>query len=693
MGWTLTDAHFLQMGGIAFAAIHRKGPDRKTRFFTLTVPVLDAIYKSTKPLSSTSTSTSPAPPAEGEPPSSIPFCLTDIDDFTPPPPTIGNLDPTQEPSPSASKDSLKMFKLNPFVVLSSLHANLPSCLPPPSSHSPPDLLKPITPTKPTVSSHLTTVFPADPLLAIIVLLQLVWFLSGCIARIVISGWRELLLIEVLVLAYISIYVMTIAAWWHKPMVGLGGEPVKIVLFSGLGKSGSEDSEGALAPLKVEAVITKVEREEQEVPKKQNDLKGKAVDRTASGSSDGNTVVGPHDVTFEDEEAEEANDIPLHALQTAIQRSTSGGSTAEDGSENPSGSSSMTAVLTPEPLQLFDDDIEKPPKDESTQNRASTATNDTSTNTNSDYDNSLNILSSLFIPLVQWRCGAYFYLDRVHEFFLKTTGYDDNSRDYDLSTNAIFSNISRSDARLRRREGIRHQRRVDGGWLRVTGLGPSDAERGTRVIGGHTYPHVNGVYFNDEEHGISESVRRRREAGSGGHSRFPTFYAYVTDRGYRTVEEMKMKVLVGVVCGLLFGGIHLLGIAFKEVPSSTNSATSSIFSKHSPEFVQHVLYLFSSLVMTVVPPFFSFCALRLSESIFMDDWPERAVILFLVEALGLPLGLLYVPAKICVVVLAILQLIRRARMGMGLDGGAELGIAFDGVNPAGAWWLSFLPHFS
>jgi hypothetical protein len=535
----------------------------------------------------------------------------------------------------------------------------------------------------------------------------VWYVSGCIARIVVGGWRELLLIEVLVLAYVSIYLMMVAVWWHKPMVGLGGEPVKIVLVSGLGKTESEkDLEGVVrAPPKVEVTITKVEQEEQEMPKKQQkDLKGKAVDRTNSGSAlEGNTPVGQHEIAFEDEEErEEVNGIPLHTLQIAIERSTSGGSTsatsggstAVDGSENPSGSSSMTAVPTPGESLQFDDDLEKPPKNGSAQHRSSTRTNDSpNTNATSDYDNSLNLLSSLYIPLVQWRCGAYFYLDRVHEFFLKTTGYDDNSREYDLSTSATFSNMARSDARMRRREGIRHQRRVDGGWLRVTGLGPNDADRASRVMGGYTYPHIRGVYYNDEAHGISESVRRRREAGSGGHSRLPSFYAYVTERGYKTLEEMKMKMLVGMVCGLLFGGLHLLGVVFKEVPSSSDSAVSSIFSKKSPEFVPHFLYLFSSVVLTVIPPFFAFCALRLSESIFYHDWPERAVILFIVEALGLPLGLLYVPAKVCVVVLAILQLIRRARAGMGVDGGAELGMVFDGVNPAGAWWLGFLPHFS
>ncbi|KAF6761903.1 hypothetical protein DFP72DRAFT_591149 [Ephemerocybe angulata] len=44
-GWGVTDAHFLQMGGFLLEPTYQEGPDGKPRLYTLTVPVLDALYQ------------------------------------------------------------------------------------------------------------------------------------------------------------------------------------------------------------------------------------------------------------------------------------------------------------------------------------------------------------------------------------------------------------------------------------------------------------------------------------------------------------------------------------------------------------------------------------------------------------------------------------------------------------------------
>ncbi|KAF6761902.1 hypothetical protein DFP72DRAFT_877395 [Ephemerocybe angulata] len=159
-------------------------------------------------------------------------------------------------------------------------------------------------------------------------------------------------------------------------------------------------------------------------------------------------------------------------------------------------------------------------------------------------------------------------------------------------------------------------------------------------------------------------------------------------------EVRVKVFVGLVCSLVLGALHFVGVAFREVPVPLGQAEASIFSKTSPGFAPRVVYLVCSTILTISPIFLTFCSLKLSE--VNGDRMEMAVACLLAEMIAIPAVLLYIPARVGVVVVAVLQLARRAKIGIALDGtvdSATLGMLFDGVNPTSAWWLSFIPHFS
>lgn len=141
-------------------------------------------------------------------------------------------------------------------------------------------------------------------------------------------------------------------------------------------------------------------------------------------------------------------------------------------------------------------------------------------------------------------------------------------------------------------------------------------------------------------------------------------------------------------------MHLLGIAFREVPSQESLADA--FSRGSPSFASHVVYLVCTVLLVVSPIYFAFCGLKLSDKYGYEDRIELAITLFLLEMLAIPLLFLYIPARLGVIVVALLQLVRRVNVGLEAAGqvlGNPAGPGFDGVNPAGAWWLDFIPHFS
>ncbi|KAJ2934286.1 hypothetical protein H1R20_g2832, partial [Candolleomyces eurysporus] len=442
------------------------------------------------------------------------------------------------------------------------------------------------------------------------------------------------------------YLVTIGVWWRKPVIGLGGEPAKIpVLNEARGKeSCKREAEGEVSNENMRSSSKK---------------KGKGVDR--SGRREEGPILESH-----------AQDWYGPSQSRML------------GVGTPSGSSNsemhVSRRTAAEPRGRHE-----APKEEDT---ASVAYTDLS-----DAD-SFNPLGSSFKEIIlkmQFTLSLSF--DRVHEFFLKTTGYDDSSREHEISTRENYSNFTRSEQTRVRRERNRHSRRWD---TNTTRLGLDEYETGltSTVVGGYGNPAQPQNHSAKHDNG-EESVKRRREAGSGSHSRLPTFYAYATKRGYQSAEEIKVKVLVGAVCGLLLGGILLLGLAYRELPASSAEALSSnsLFTKSSPSFAPRVLYFVCSLILTVAPFLISLCALRLSEPrAGVERTEETTVTFWILEILGLPLALIYIPAKVGVVVVAILQLVRRARAGMSGDL-VDIAMAFDGVNPSGAWWLGFLPHFS
>jgi hypothetical protein len=594
-----------------------------------------------------------APPPdsiEDKPLVRFPLSLDDIDNFAPPPDSIEEAPPpppNPDPRPQAPPEAPNPVpSVAALAVLTSIHLNLPSCLPPWPS-SPPHNVEPILATKSLFPrGRFTTTFPADPLLVLVVLLQLVWYLTSCITRIATGGWRELLLVEVLVLSYISMYIVMIGVWWHKPVIGLGAEPAKIPI---LNEAQDKDEKKA----EKEGSISSSSRD-----------KGKGVDRR--GWREEGSILESRPLEWED---------PLQLYINPSATSAYGPSQSSAGSYNPEMHVSRRTHGT---------------KEEDTTSIAYTDLSD---------DDAFNPLGSSFKEIIlKMQFTLTFSFDRVHEFFLKTTGYDDSSREHEISTRQDYSNFTRSERNRVRRERARHSRRWDISTRRL-GLEEYETELSSVVVGGHLHPsqpqNYPAQHHDGKEYGISESVKRRREAGSGGHSRLPTFYAYVTKRGYQSAEEIKVKMIVGAVCGLLLGGILLLGLAYRESPTSSPEAVSSnsLFAKSSPSFAPRVLYLVCSLILTVVPFAFSLCALRQSEPrAGVERTEETAVAYWIVEMLGLPLALLYIPAKAGVIVVAILQLVRRTRAGMNGDL-VDIAMAFDGVNPSGAWWLSFLPHFS
>ncbi|RXW25448.1 hypothetical protein EST38_g384 [Candolleomyces aberdarensis] len=438
----------------------------------------------------------------------------------------------------------------------------------------------------------------------------------------------------------------IGVWWRKPVIGLGGEPAKIpVLNEAQGKEGCKEK-------KTEGEVSK------ESIRSSSRDKGKGIDR--SGRREEGPILASHAQEW------------YGPSQSRVL-----GVGTPSGSSNPEMHVSRRTAVEPQGRHDAS-------KEEDTASVAYTDLTDA---------DSFNPLGSSFKGIIlkmQFTLSLSF--DRVHELFLKTTGYDDSSREHEISTRENYSNFTRSEQTRVRRERQRHSRRWD---TNTTRLGLEEYEVGltSTVVEGYGNPAQPQTY--PEEHGVCESVKRRREAGSGSHSRLPTFYAYATKRGYQSAQEIKVKILVGAVCGLLLGGILLLGLAYRELPVSSAEALSSnsLFTKSSPSFAPRVLYFVCSLILTIAPFLFSLCALRLSEPrAGVERTEETTVSFWILEILGLPLALIYIPAKVGVIVVAILQLVRRARAGMSGDL-VDIAMAFDGVNPSGAWWLGFLPHFS
>jgi hypothetical protein len=743
------------MGGILLVPVRQDGPDGKPRLYTLTVPILEAIYKVysrneglVEPVATSNAETqtrtgSPPPipselipqpnevlPLETEPtstpssfnipaitlspppenielnpvhtplPSSssshtpkydeeellnyactstspiprrpVTIPLPDIDSFAPPPEVIEGPIPPPRPQEEEFID-LRLEDADLGPILAAVHANLPSCLPVLRSRDVPD----IPATKPLVRSrtgHIASTFLADPVLAALLALQLVWFLSGCLARIVLGGWRELLLLEVVVLAYVAMYMMMIVAWWDKPAIGVGAEAVKVVVMGEVPYKRRSRKD-------VEEEKKKKRKRGSRSKEKVRDLetgrsdKGKGVDRTSGDGEDLSRLSALH--------TNAENNIDSVHLQVPERR--------------PRGS---THLRPPEPPSSPDGCRATAPAGDATPPH-------TTTTSSSEDDTIIMMLWNAFVE--HWRGYVYFHLDRVFELCLKATGYDRWSREYRVSTNILYSNAFASDSGAARtwREGRRHRRRVQAGARRTVGLvGGTNPEResASALVGADGYPfHYrggttgrSGRAVSDEESGVNAEVRRRREAGSGGQSRMATFYTFVPEVNYHgTLWEGNVKLVVGALCAGVFGGIHLLGVAFRDVQGGEGSVAGA-FAKGNPSYASHVFYLICTVLLVVCPLSFAFCGLKLSDKYGYEDRIEMAITMFLLELLAIPLLFAYIPARVGVVVVALLQVVWRVDEGLETAGqvlGSPATSAFDGFNPVGAWWLDFVPHFS
>ncbi|TEB27628.1 hypothetical protein FA13DRAFT_1878534, partial [Coprinellus micaceus] len=572
-----------------------------------------------------STSTSPIPRR----PVTIP--LPDIDSFAPPP----------EAARGGIHLDLRLEDADLGPILAAVHANLPSCLPVLRSRDVPD----IPATKPLVRSrtgHIASTFLADPVLAALLALQLVWFLSGCLARIVLGGWRELLLLEVVVLAYVAMYMMMIVAWWDKPAIGVGAEAVKVVVMG-------------------EVPYKRRSRKDAEEEKKKRRKRG-------SRSKEKRTI--------------------SIAYIYKCQREDRGVALIY-GPPNPQ--VLLTAAELPHLLVM-----QRLPH--------------TTTTSSSEDDTIIMMLWNAFVE--HWPEATVYFHPRtvVFELCLKATGYDRWSREYPASLRTYCTPMRSRRTRAQRRtwrEGRRHRRRVQAGARRTVGLvGGTNPEResASALVGADGYPfHYrggttgrSGRAVSDEENGVNAEVRRRREAGSGGQSRMATFYTFVPEVNYHgTLWEGNLKLVVGALCAGVFGGINLLGVAFRDVQGGEGSVAGA-FAKGNPSYASHVFYLICTVLLVVCPLSFAFCGLKLSDKYGYEDRIEMAITMFLLELLAIPLLFAYIPARVGVVVVALLQVVWRVdeelKTAGQVLGSLPAASGSDGFNPVGAWWLDFYLAF-
>ncbi|EAU84224.2 hypothetical protein CC1G_08154 [Coprinopsis cinerea okayama7 len=181
------------------------------------------------------------------------------------------------------------------------------------------------------------------------------------------------------------------------------------------------------------------------------------------------------------------------------------------------------------------------------------------------------------------------------------------------------------------------------------------------------------------------------------SKVPTYYAYTEEQAWNWGDQMKAMWVVGGLC-FVFGAVHLVGwnfnlvperlsevVSLEGVPESTTNLINSL-AHHGP--IWRVIWRVSSFLVMFLPLTAAFVS---SGELFNEAY-------CFLEMSVYPVTLLYVPAKIALFVLAVLQLDARFRYVMEvvpLVNGqcGELGAIFEGVNVLDAWWARFLPHFS
>ncbi|TFK28954.1 hypothetical protein FA15DRAFT_664596 [Coprinopsis marcescibilis] len=669
--WTLKDAHFLQMGGFTLAS---RRPTRADRFFVVTPPLLSQLYGLSQNTEST---------------------------FT---------------------DSIE---IEPIVSLIHIHLASPS-----------------------YSYPLT----AEPILSAIATLQVTWFLTECLATVILRGLTELLLVQIIALAYLATYAMTWSFWWDKP-VGVDN-PVKIPVIL----KDREKSETQLSPMKYTEKEAKLqdsdEKTHQRVDSKE---KGKApmvfeqlraehdteslsmahrnVDDQASISSNPysgideplssltlplastssnplpapvtlpSIIITPADaapsIDLEDEPLSYLKQLPYSDLQDkepsqqlpvryrlSIETLPVTPNLPHISVEESHPVPDYQPPLPVHGIARISQDIQSP---SSTVNDGITFRDMINLNNHpppahwqqrpplarpqsllSEDDRNGVIVPGLWGEIMENRLMRSFRLNLFYDSFVKLGGYD-RGENYLLSTDDSFW------ATVRRRQRL------------------------------------------DETGEILDYQSDVWESNSREWARVPTFYAYVEEKFYR---DGKVKWLMGFLV-ILYGAIHLLGWNFSlgglmlppvqglvgDAASSSASSqyqslstsasrsmlasSSEVSSTSAASTPYHLAQLWiwrgSALLITAVPPVAAFATIALSGQGINDLEYERAVSWGILEAAVWPLMVLYFPAKVALVVLAVLQMVERMRWAIDSAEAGVAGAVFEGVNAA--WWTKFIPHFA
>ncbi|KAG2013097.1 hypothetical protein CC2G_010036 [Coprinopsis cinerea AmutBmut pab1-1] len=164
-------------------------------------------------------------------------------------------------------------------------------------------------------------------------------------------------------------------------------------------------------------------------------------------------------------------------------------------------------------------------------------------------------------------------------------------------------------------------------------------------------------------------------------RVPTFYASTS----ASVHDDRLFKLMAGGLGMLFGAIHLIGWdASWNLPLH-----SSLNLDSSTERTFTILWRVSAMIATVTPLFTILALFRLSEE--ETETSESSIQYMLMEIMVFPLTLLYIPARLLLMVLTIAEIVRI---------GEEWDTVIQAAGPlVGEWgeggvlrWTRFIPHF-
>ncbi|TFK28952.1 hypothetical protein FA15DRAFT_664594 [Coprinopsis marcescibilis] len=205
-----------------------------------------------------------------------------------------------------------------------------------------------------------------------------------------------------------------------------------------------------------------------------------------------------------------------------------------------------------------------------------------------------------------------------------------------------------------------------------------------LVGNDVNWEYGGVHgpFGDTKVQWDQRVEKMRKKVRKLRDRIPTFYAMASANVH---DDRFIKIFAGGLA-VLFGALHVAGWNLSwelplalSLPDSGSSPTRTVFT---------ILWRVSALTCVVAPIFASFALLRLSEE--HDGPSEMGIHYMILEMMVFPVTLLYIPARLLLVVLSFAELVR---IGEKWHGVMELGGPLIGewgeIGPLR--WTRLIPH--